>query len=344
MGPTFTEGGIVQHLAKLRNLMITAGIPVPPSVKRGMVTKSPSKVYGSAANPRVKLEPIAPLFPDGTSASRIKQEEDTEQPASIYDRAKRASNKLKEVTSNEMDEGDLVEVETTRKEHAKSTGNWKGKGKGKSKSRRNDMSDDEDDELPELYDSGSEYGSPKKKRRTSGKPKRTLSSQAHGNGPLVVAELHAMPAGETVEDTTADGSVTLKVEEEDDSGPATRTRGVKRDYSQVDAASPEEAETEDEAKEPISATTGQAAEYVDRDGAVTGIADDGYAQEGVEAIYDNTPSDADTDIINSGNGAAVVDAEVRDNLQGPLQVVDTPYGQITVDTQMAVSRLASYFC
>src|ERR1700744_3453017 len=96
MGPTFTEGGIVQHLAKLRSLMDQAGIPVPPAVKRGMITKSPSKIYGSAANPRLKRANIAPLFPDGTSAARVKNEEGIEDPLSIYDRAKLANSKVKE--------------------------------------------------------------------------------------------------------------------------------------------------------------------------------------------------------------------------------------------------------
>lgn len=49
MGEKFSEGAIVQHLAKLRQKMEQHGIPVPPAMKRGLVTKEPSKVYGAHA-------------------------------------------------------------------------------------------------------------------------------------------------------------------------------------------------------------------------------------------------------------------------------------------------------
>lgn len=48
MGPRFSSGACVQHLAKLRNRMKEENIPVPPPLPRGMVTTTPSRVYAVA--------------------------------------------------------------------------------------------------------------------------------------------------------------------------------------------------------------------------------------------------------------------------------------------------------
>ena len=56
MGPKFSNGAIVQHLAKLRAKMVDANledVPIPPPLKKGMTTKEPSKIY-SPGNKRKK--------------------------------------------------------------------------------------------------------------------------------------------------------------------------------------------------------------------------------------------------------------------------------------------------
>lgn len=57
MGSTFTEGSIVQHLAKLRNKMESVNnVPVPPPTRRGAVTSKPSAIY--APKSRLLLPPV----------------------------------------------------------------------------------------------------------------------------------------------------------------------------------------------------------------------------------------------------------------------------------------------
>jgi len=72
MGDQFTEGAIVQHLAKLRQKMEAGGIPVPPALKRGMITKEPSKIYGPTAGIKLEEVPFAPLNPP-KSATKAKK-------------------------------------------------------------------------------------------------------------------------------------------------------------------------------------------------------------------------------------------------------------------------------
>ncbi|KAK5382378.1 hypothetical protein LTR20_005987 [Exophiala xenobiotica] len=144
MGPHFTEGAIVQHLAKLRNLMDYHKIPVPPPLKRGMVTRTPSKVYANANNKRT-FEPIPPLYAASPNAA-------TSEYRSVYDRVQ---------TIKPEDTGSPVP---------------KAKARVRNTGRRRTMSEEDDDNeaLPEdLYDS--EEGTPKKRRRTT-KPKRSVAN------------------------------------------------------------------------------------------------------------------------------------------------------------------------
>ncbi|ETI24134.1 hypothetical protein G647_03503 [Cladophialophora carrionii CBS 160.54] len=314
MGPTFTEGGIVQHLAKLRNLMMAAGIPVPPSVKRGMITKAPSRIYGSAANPRVKLEPIPALFPDGTSGpTKIKMEEDAEQPVSIYERAKRAANKSKDDNGEDTTENALFNEPAMQDGPAKLAARAKAKTRGKTKARRNNMSDDEEEEVPNLYDSDSEYGSPKKRRRSSARSKRKMpATKASVEDPLALSEATTLAA--PIEDTQVD-DVMVKVEAED-SGPATRTRGVKRDYSQMAAPSSDEGEPE----------VDQQAQVVDN-----GVEYDGEADPFAED--DDIASEAETDVVHAEDDAAGK-AEFQGAFLEESHIVDTPYGQVYGNNQM----------
>jgi hypothetical protein len=324
MGPTFTEGGIVQHLAKLRNLMMSAGIPVPPSVKRGMSTKAPSRIYGSAANPRAKLETIPALFPDGTSGpTKIKTEEDAEQPLSIYERAKRAGTKLKDDTLEDTADNASVKAPAVQGEPAAFAAKTKGKARAKNKSRRTNMSDEEDEEMPNLYDSDSEYGSPKKRRRSSARSKRkTAASKASAEDPLALSEATTLAA--PVEDTQVH-NVMVKLEEED-SGPATRTRGVKRDYSRMAALSSDEVEPEVEGQEQVEEhAEGVAAEY--------GVEYDGDADEFDE---DNIASDAETEVVRPEDGVAA-QGDFQEQFLEESHIVDTPYGQVYGNPQMMVS-------
>lgn len=52
MGPKFSGGACVQHLAKLRSRMEEEEIPVPPPLARGLVTTKPSSVYAKNGAPR----------------------------------------------------------------------------------------------------------------------------------------------------------------------------------------------------------------------------------------------------------------------------------------------------
>ena len=59
MGPDFSEGAIIQHLAKLRHKMKDAHMPVPPQLKRGTANQIPSKLYATG-NKRKNAEPSTP--------------------------------------------------------------------------------------------------------------------------------------------------------------------------------------------------------------------------------------------------------------------------------------------
>ena len=63
MGEKFTEGAIIQHLAKLRQKMVANDMPVPPPLKRGTVV-APSKIYAPAGTKR-KAPPPATDAPAG---------------------------------------------------------------------------------------------------------------------------------------------------------------------------------------------------------------------------------------------------------------------------------------
>ena len=382
MGPSFTEGGIVQHLAKLRNLMVLAEIPVPPSIKRGTVTKSPSKIYGSAANPRTKLEPIAPLFPNGTSSVKTKQDDGAEPPLSIYERARRANAKLNGTEGEEAEQNQTTMEEPVKEEMnspVKSAAKPKSKAKAKNKGRRNDMSDEEEGDVPDLYDSDSEYSSPKKRRRTVAKPK------AKANATKTPDAAPPSPATTPAENTEED-NVVVKVEEEE-SGPATRTRGVKRDYSLMATPSSDEIEPEDEEQEqvveaavaeqehPVEATVERqeqideamdehaehggetaveqdSAEEVDDDAAEYEQELDEEVAEEDQELDDATDteaegvnSEAETEIADSeAAAAAAVQAQGGIGFPQPPEIFDTPYGQVFGDPQMAVRQALSFLC
>ncbi|KAI1615350.1 hypothetical protein EDD36DRAFT_462866 [Exophiala viscosa] len=197
MGPRFTEGAITQHLAKLRNLMSTTGIPVPPPLKRGMLTKTPSKIY-SKANNKHNFSPIEPLYP-GTP-------EIPDDYRSLYDKK----------TPNKQEEGATV---------SPGTGSPKPRGKPRARAKpRRTMTDDEEEQLPEdLYDS--DEGTPKKRRRTT---KKKAATAVDLNPPVVDLNPPLTPPGQAIKvEPTEDGDNMIY----DSTGPASRTRGIKRDYT-----------------------------------------------------------------------------------------------------------------
>lgn len=299
MGPTFSEGSIVQHVAKLRQLMANMGVAVPPPIKRGMVTKSPSKIYGSSANPRQKLPYIPPMFPDGTSTMRAKEEEDSgEEKSSIYNRSRRhlPSRIVKvEEGTKEDDTGDMAKTTPAKAKP-------KPKPKPKGKSRRN-MSDDEDDEqAPELYDSDDDEYRTSKKRRQSGAKKATPSK----------AKASGSKASKRSLDAQASPEVTVKVEDTDEVDcPAARTRGVKRDYTMMTGS--------DEFDEELDASDNDAK---NEEVECVGNEDDAAVNE----------SEAETVILEQN-------APVTSAALSPLQPVLTPYGSVFANDEMAVRRL-----
>lgn len=314
MGPVFTEGAIVQHLAKLRGLMAKNGIPVPPALKRGMVTKSPSKVYAMANN-KHKFPPIAPLHP---GSPNIKTEGEEAKP--VVENSNKATPKKE------------------KKEKAKP------KGKGKAKARGRTSSEDEDEDLiPDLYDTDEDFGIPAKatkKRRTNkqGKAKKTASKQQE---PLAL-----MPA--EVPETDSQDNITIKVEEEEDfAGPATRTRGVKRNYSTMAADNSDE---EQDFNENNEATAAAAAADGSSDHDMVDDAEgvDDEVDYDVDAQVDaEVDTDIDTDVDEEVGGneyCSDQDTEIEDDEDScasteiledaptsrGMHIADTPYGQITM--------------
>lgn len=212
MGPKFTEGAIIQHLAKLRTSMAAEGIPVPPALKRGMVTKTPSKVYANTPS-KAKYEPVVPMYTGSPDAAG--------QELSLYDRPKKGRSQEEEGQSP------------------------KGKSRARAKSSRRNLSDgDEDAEpLPELYDSDGDFETPKKRQRKSKAAIGFNAAQAAAG----LQDYLSTPTKQTIKAEEVDES-NLGTVADESGGPATRTRGIKRDYSVMDANfSEEEAEHESNA-------------------------------------------------------------------------------------------------
>jgi hypothetical protein len=104
MGPKFSGGACVQHLAKLRSRMQEEGIPVPPPIARGLVTSKPSAIYAKAGTrkrnrnadsvdePTTEITPLNPANDSGSSKKRktvkkepkIKEELEEDMP-DLYD-------------------------------------------------------------------------------------------------------------------------------------------------------------------------------------------------------------------------------------------------------------------
>ncbi|KIW13775.1 hypothetical protein PV08_08966 [Exophiala spinifera] len=211
MGPHFTEGAIIQHLAKLRTLMERHEIPVPPCLKRGMLTKTPSKVYGNVTPKRI-FESIKPLYAGSPNANGGENR-------SVYEKVK-------------VEERGSPTLQV--------------KGRMRTGGRARDISDDEedDDTLPEtLYDSDV---SPKKKRRTAKKK----SSASMNDLPATPEQATKTKSTASINDppptpmtplTPATPKQAVKGAGQNSvsriapsTPPSRRTRGIKRDYTLID--------------------------------------------------------------------------------------------------------------
>ena len=178
MGPVFTEGAIVQHLAKLRNKMDEDNtrddlqLPVPGKVGRGTVTKPASRAY---AKPVPKVNGV-PKF------------------AEVSD----------------MNEEELAAAETQRA----------AKSKAKGKRTKKEMSDDDTaiDEIPTLYDSDADYGAPSAKRAR--KARKTPTKKEKSVSPKAESKLEI----ESGEEATV-----------------MQTRGIRRNYAQMEGRAEEAA-------------------------------------------------------------------------------------------------------
>lgn len=133
MGPSFTEGACIQHLAKIRTRMEEQGLHVPPAQKRGTVTRAASSIYRpnkakelNTPVPRVRAD----IAPPQRGAGFIEDEE------------------VEEVDEHE---NFSTPPRTARKTVRRQAALSKAPAAVK-------FDSDEDDPVPALYDSDHEYG------------------------------------------------------------------------------------------------------------------------------------------------------------------------------------------
>jgi hypothetical protein len=298
MGPKFTEGAITQHLAKLRGIMEKSGIPVPPSLRRGMVSRTPSKVYANPDN-KHSFDAVTPMHAGTPRVPDVYK--------SIYDKSER------------------TEEDTPLKPKARARARARGKGKG----RRMSDEDDEDEPVPELYDSDEDvYTAPKKRRRTTktAGPEGELAANLPSTPPSQV--IKAEGAGQS----SATALTASSVSRLGSPGPSRRTRGIKRDYS-IMAAIPSESGDDAENNAENDAENDAENEETGSDdaGDHTDVAS---SSEGETEIYVGDAGDAEVDENGATAGDFVTadddmnDVAAADHWTHPSQVADFPYGQI----------------
>jgi hypothetical protein len=81
--PKFTGGAIIQHLSKLRTKMESQALKVPPSLKRGIIVNTPSKVYAAGNKRKLKSSTAKTLKsstvkPKKSKARKLKSEDEDE--------------------------------------------------------------------------------------------------------------------------------------------------------------------------------------------------------------------------------------------------------------------------
>lgn len=227
MGPKFSAGACVQHLAKLRNRMKEEGIAVPPPLPRGMVTTTPSRVYSQPTS--------------GKRRRGSDQEDDDD---------------------DEYPSLNPAEDSPPPKPAPK---------KRKSTKKEPDIKE-ESDAMPELYDTDDEYGSQKKKASKSKakvkKPAAKKNTRRKSNSQEAEQEAESTPA------------------------PGPRTRGVRKNYAQMQAPIEEEqdvkADVVDDGDEQTDGADNAAAEDNGSD------EQDGAAAEDDEVKPEESPSNSMT--------------------------------------------------
>ncbi|EXJ93708.1 hypothetical protein A1O1_02101 [Capronia coronata CBS 617.96] len=255
MGPKFTEGSIVQHLAKLRTIMESEGIPVPPPLRRGMITKTPSKVYGHV-NIKTKFDPVSPMY-TGSPESSSRE-------LSFYDRT---------VTGFSEEE----EIQTPKSGR-----------KSRAKSSRRGMSDGEEDEeqSSDLYNSDEDnFVTPKRKLRT---PKTNSSSRA-SKTKLALQHLLSTPTKQIIktEVKTEEGDNSkLSLVPDEGIGPAGRTRGIKRNYAAMDAGSSGDDEAHDDGSNDAKVEEDEAAADADAEDEVSSDGETEILEQNIEPVND----------------------------------------------------------
>lgn len=169
MGPKFSAGAIVQHLAKLRTKMQEVGLEVPPPLKKGVTTKEASKIYTAPTNKKRKAS-------DGDGFARAIQN----------------ANASAMAGGGDADGNSAIPAR-------------RGQGRGK-KIKKENLSDDEDEEEPELYDSDGDYGTPAPKKKAK-RPTKKKTTRKTSNGSVSPGTIKAEPDGPEVKDE--DGSPAL---------------------------------------------------------------------------------------------------------------------------------------
>lgn len=212
MGPKFTEGSITQHLAKLRKRMIAEHIPVPPALRRGYHTKTASTVYNNG-NPVLEYEYVMPLYTETPKH--------VSNPAMFYSKAGMTPTPTgPSVSEFSSDCQQTTPTKTATKRSGKARSSARSKGKGRA--RGGEMSDDDEDVFMAALDGDSDddYGAPPKKKT---KATRRVKVEKNGTSNGVALSPAIKTEGEDV----------AMNEEVSPNGPASRTRGVKQDYSML---------------------------------------------------------------------------------------------------------------
>jgi hypothetical protein len=150
MGPKFSAGAIIQHLAKLRTKMQEVGLTVPPPLKKGITTKETSKIYTVGNNKKRK-------------------------PGDEEAFARAVQNANATAMANAPVEGENDTTPPARR------------GKSRKKIKK-ELSDDEDEDMqePELYDSDGDYGVPKKKAKKNHKKKPSHKRSDSSSSPPTI--------------------------------------------------------------------------------------------------------------------------------------------------------------
>lgn len=143
MGPTISDGAVVQHLAKLRQRMIAAGLSVPPPLKRGggyVVNADPG--VGPSTLKNVKKLPALKSPDSETDGEDDEDIFDAEETSSFETQPKRAKHDSKDKSHNskgtkaDSDEDVTDKEETSDEEDVAAQKNYKlakqePKGKGR---------------------------------------------------------------------------------------------------------------------------------------------------------------------------------------------------------------------